>query len=38
VVHVPLWHPESPDDLFLEEPSRSVNLVGVARKAREPGR
>lgn len=38
VVHVPRWHPESPDDLFLEEPSRSVNLVGVARKAREPGR
>jgi len=38
VVHVPLWHPESPNDLFLEEPSRSVNLVGVGRKAREAGR
>jgi len=38
VVHVPLWHPEGPDDLFLEEPSRSVNLVGVGRKAGEPGR
>jgi len=38
VVHVPLWHPESPNDLFLEEPSRSVILVGVGRKAREPGR
>lgn len=38
VVYVPLWHPEGPDDLFLEEPSRSVNLVGVGRKPPEPGR
>lgn len=38
LVYVPLWHPEGPDDLFLDQPPRSVNLVGVARKVGEPQR
>lgn len=32
LVYAPLWHPESPRDLFLEQPARSVNLVAVGRK------
>lgn len=32
VVHAPLWHPEGTHDLFLDQPSRSVLLVGVGRK------
>ncbi len=32
LVHAPLWHPDSPDDLMLNEPGRSVTWVGVARK------
>lgn len=35
LVYVPLWRPESPYDLLLDEPERSVGLAGVARK-REP--
>ncbi len=32
VVYVPCWHPESEDDLLLDQPARSVNLAGVGRK------
>lgn len=32
LVYAPSWHPDDPDDLFLDEPSRSINLVGVGRK------
>lgn len=32
LVHVPRWRPESPDDLFLKEPERSLNFGAVARK------
>jgi len=30
-VYAPLWHPETPDDPFLDRPMESVNLVGVGR-------
>jgi hypothetical protein len=32
LVYAPLWRPESPDDLFLDQPERSANLVGVGYK------
>jgi hypothetical protein len=32
VVYTPLWHPEGPDDLLLEQPALSMGLAGVARK------
>lgn len=32
LVHSPLWRPDGPDDLILDEPERSVTWVGVARK------
>lgn len=32
LVYVPLWHPESADDLFLNQPARSINFSGVGRK------
>lgn len=32
LVHAPLWRPETPDDPFLDQPGRSMLLVGVARK------
>lgn len=32
LVHVPLWWPEGPDDLFLEQPELSGSYVGVGRK------
>ncbi len=32
LVYAPLWRPEGPDDLFLDEPGRSANWVGVGRK------
>jgi hypothetical protein len=32
LVYVPLWSPEGPEDLFIDEPERSVNIVGVGRK------
>lgn len=32
LVHGPQWRPDGPDDLILDEPGRSVNWVGVARK------
>lgn len=32
LVYAPRWHPDDPDDPFLDEPGRSLSLVGVARK------
>jgi hypothetical protein len=32
VVYVPLWHPESADDLFVDQPARSLNFGGIGRK------
>lgn len=32
VVLTPLWRPEGPDDLFLDDPERGFTLAGVARK------
>ena len=32
VVLAPLWHPESTRDLFLDEPERAINFVGVGKK------
>jgi len=32
VVLAPLWHPESTRDLFLNEPERAINFVGVGKK------
>ena len=32
VVYVPLWRPESADDLLLDQPIRSANYAGVGRK------
>jgi len=33
LVFVPRWRPEADDDLFLDDPACSLNLVGVGRKA-----
>jgi len=32
LVYVPLWRPEGPDDLLLDEPTRCVSFAGVGRK------
>ncbi len=32
LVYAPRWHPDDPDDPFLDAPGRSLSLVGVARK------
>lgn len=32
LVYTPQWHPDGPDDLFLNEPERSLTLAGVALK------
>ena len=32
LVYAPLWRPESPEDLLLDEPWRAFTLAGVARK------
>src|SRR5215207_7482429 len=32
LVHVPLWRPEGPDDLFLNNPELSAYYAGVGRK------
>ncbi|MGD8397679.1 MAG: SAM-dependent methyltransferase [Anaerolineae bacterium] len=32
LVHTPLWRPEGPDDLLLDEPKRALTLAGVAYK------
>jgi hypothetical protein len=32
IVYGPLWRPESPTDLFLDEPSRSLVIGGIGRK------
>jgi hypothetical protein len=33
VVYVPLWHPESAEDVFVDAPARSLNVGGVGRIA-----
>jgi hypothetical protein len=32
LVHLPLWRPESPDDVFLTQPERVVGWAGVGRR------
>jgi hypothetical protein len=32
VVYTPLWHPESPEDILVEEPERALAFAGVGRK------
>lgn len=32
VVQVPLWRPQSPDDMYHDEPEVSASYGGVARK------
>jgi len=32
LVYAPLWHPEGPEDLFVDQPARSTLLVGVGQK------
>ena len=32
LVYLPLWRPEEPDDVFLDEPERSLVFGGVGRK------
>ncbi len=32
LVYLPLWRPEGPDDLFLEQPERCSGFTGVGRK------
>ena len=32
VVHSPLWRPEGPDDVFLDQPGRALVFAGVGRK------
>lgn len=32
LVYAPLWRPEGPEDLFLDEPERSTSFVGVGHK------
>lgn len=32
LVYAPQWYPDDPDDPFLDQPGRSLSLVGVARK------
>ena len=32
LVQTPLWRPEGPDDIFLDEPEKALTLAGIARK------
>jgi len=32
LIHLPLWRPEGPEDVFLDQPERSLALGGVGRK------
>jgi hypothetical protein len=32
LVYIPLWRPDAPDDLFVDEPERCPGYAGVARK------
>ncbi len=32
LVYLPLWRPETPDDLFLDQPERCTGFAGVGRK------
>ena len=34
LVHIPLWHPEGPDDPFLDRPEEVLNWGGVGRKVK----
>jgi SAM-dependent methyltransferase len=34
LVYIPLWHPEGPDDPFLDRPEEVLNWGGVGRKAK----
>jgi len=34
LVRVPLWHPEGPDDPFLDQPTRVLTFGGIGRKTR----
>jgi hypothetical protein len=31
LVHIPLWHPDTPEDLFFDEPERTSGYGGVGR-------
>jgi hypothetical protein len=33
LVYLPLWRPEGPDDVFMQEPARSAGLAGVGFKS-----
>jgi hypothetical protein len=32
LVPIPLWRPDAPDDLFVDEPARCPGYAGVGRK------
>jgi hypothetical protein len=32
LVYIPLWRPERPDDLFVNEPERCPGYAGIGRK------
>ena len=32
IVRIPLWHPEGPDDILLEQPERAMGFCGIGRK------
>jgi len=32
LVYTPLWRPDGPDDVFLDEPRRGLTMAGMARK------
>jgi hypothetical protein len=34
VVNTPLWHPDSPEDLLVDQPARSMAFAGVSRKSK----
>jgi hypothetical protein len=34
LVYIPLWHPEDPDDVFLDRPEEVLNWGGVGRKVK----
>jgi hypothetical protein len=33
LVYIPLWRPEGPDDLLLDQPARCISFAGMGRKA-----
>jgi len=34
LVYLPLWHPEGPDDVLLDEPERALSLGGIGHKVK----